>query len=90
MLKCSNVLGGSRVFSGLLDFEQVEVQVTFIFFEIPVESKSLAETMWEAALRGDAPPLAFPLVTGKRSREVVQQGILVIGYLNGFSGWFFF
>lgn len=89
MLKCSNVLGGNRVFSGLLDFEQVEVQVTFIF-EIPVESKSLAETVWKAALWGDAPPLAFPLVTGKRSREVAQQGVLVIGFLNGFSVRFFF
>lgn len=48
MLKCSNVLGRNRVFSWLPDFEQIEVQVTFTFFEIPVEL-SLAETTWEAA-----------------------------------------
>lgn len=58
MLKCSNVLGRNRVFSWLPDFEQIEVQVTFTFFEIPVEL-SLAETTWEAALWGDAPALAF-------------------------------
>lgn len=90
MLKCSNVLGRNRVFSWLLDFEQIDVQVTFIFFEIPVESKSLAETRWEAALWADAPPLAFLLVTGKRSCEVTQQGVLVIGFVNRFSVWFFF
>lgn len=39
---------------------------------------------------GDAPPLAFLSVTGKLSREVAQQGVSVIGFVNGFSVWFFF